>query len=427
MAVFTIYCHGTGGHRDKPDKEIVAAMGRRAVGQEYVNYLILDGVGGTPKNKEGKNPMAGTFNWADKNKGAKGGTPAELGGGERVRGLFKSMRASASGFGLDDNVRHAIVAVANLIDGPGLPDTINMIGWSRGAITAISIANALFDPSTTEGLFRSIRCNIYAIDPVAGAEAGHGPDAESKRLVPPTVKNLMVLLATGENRTTFSPQDLSRLQVVDKAATNAVFLPFPGKHSTVAQQDDPKAFEVANVCWTLAYRFFRQFGTDPGNPARVLRSDEQMLDDYSGIVLKKPQYAKIRQKGFKQWVIGKGFGQRDFAKNLDKYVLSPDYFINEHHRALFMKHFPQTYDWLFTLRNFSPGLTSRKVPTTSPIGRELSYAVSSLPQFFETLYGLGVNVEGTIFTLPAPGSGIDTKSVVNLSVHGDLRAMGAVT
>lgn len=46
MSVFTIYCHGTGGHRDKPDDEIVAFMGRRAIGSEYSNYLILDGVAG---------------------------------------------------------------------------------------------------------------------------------------------------------------------------------------------------------------------------------------------------------------------------------------------------------------------------------------------------------------------------------------------
>ena len=87
MSVFTIYCHGTGGHRDKPDKEIVAAMGRRAVGTEYTNYLILDGVGAKPRNKEGKNPMAGTFNWADRDKAPKGKTPVELGGG-RTRGAL---------------------------------------------------------------------------------------------------------------------------------------------------------------------------------------------------------------------------------------------------------------------------------------------------------------------------------------------------
>jgi hypothetical protein len=422
MSVFTIYCHGTGGHRDKPDKEIVAAMGRRAVGTEYTNYLILDGVGAKPRNKEGKNPMAGTFNWADRDKAPKGKTPVELGGG-RTRG---ALMAQATGFGLDDNVRHAVVTIANLLDGPGLPDTVNLIGWSRGAITAISIANALFDPATTEGLFRSIKCNIFAIDPVAGAEAGHGPDAESKRLVPPTVRNIMVLLAIGENRKTFAPQDLSRIQVVDSAASNIVFLPFPGKHDTVAQQNDPRAQEVSSVCWTLAYRFLQRMGTNPGTPARQLHTDEQMLEDYSGMVLRRPAYAKIKHSGLKQRVIGKGLAKREFAKHLDEYVRSPDYFINEHHRALFMRLFPQVYNWVFTFADFMPGLRSRKVGTTHPVGRELAYAIMVLPTFFETLYGLGFDVQGTVFTLPRPASGFDAKSAMNNQVRGDLRAMGAL-
>jgi hypothetical protein len=171
MSVFTIYCHGTGGHRDKPDKEIVAFFGRRAAGTEYQDYLILDGVAGSPKNKEGKNPMAGTFNWADKNKAPEGDTPLELGGG-KVKG---SLAASATGHGVDDDTRHAIVTIANLRE---LPETVNLIGWSRGAVTCLTIANMLYDPSTTEGLFRQIKVNIFAVDPVAGAEAGQGKVAE---------------------------------------------------------------------------------------------------------------------------------------------------------------------------------------------------------------------------------------------------------
>ena len=50
MSVFSIYNHGSGGHRDKPDDEIVAYMGRYATGEEYVNFLITDGVGGKVGN-----------------------------------------------------------------------------------------------------------------------------------------------------------------------------------------------------------------------------------------------------------------------------------------------------------------------------------------------------------------------------------------
>src|ERR1700740_2500327 len=96
MSVFTIYCHGSGGHRDKPDKEIVSFLGRNAVGEEYKDYLILDGVGGVPLTPGDKNPMAGSFNWADRNKAPTGSTPKELGGtGENI---LKKMFIGKKGF-----------------------------------------------------------------------------------------------------------------------------------------------------------------------------------------------------------------------------------------------------------------------------------------------------------------------------------------
>src|SRR5580698_487313 len=124
--IFTIYCHGSGGHRDKADKELVVFLGKHAVGEEYKDYLILDGVGGKPTTTKAQNPMAGTFNWADKNKSAKGKTSVELGGG-KTKG---AIAANATGFGVEDNARHAVVTIANL---PKPPKTVNMVGWSRGS------------------------------------------------------------------------------------------------------------------------------------------------------------------------------------------------------------------------------------------------------------------------------------------------------
>lgn len=141
-------------------------------GEEYRDYLILDGVGGSSVAKDGRNPVAGSFDWADRDKGAKrgdrsvemGGRNTRLGGGVATRSGERGFRygresmplggavgANAIGYGVEDNARHAIVTIANL---PQLPDTINLIGWSRGAVTALVIANMLYDPSSTEGLFR---------------------------------------------------------------------------------------------------------------------------------------------------------------------------------------------------------------------------------------------------------------------------------
>jgi uncharacterized protein DUF5621 len=431
MSVFTIYCHGTGGHRDKDDSEIVAFMGRRAKGTEYADYLILDGVAGKPKNKSGLNPMAGSFNCADRGKSAKGRTPKELGGGHSTtNSVIGRGVASASGEGVEDNARHAIVTIADVAERYGLPDTINLVGWSRGAVTCLVIANMLYDPTSAEGLFRTVKVNIFAVDPVAGQEAGHGKDAESRRLVPPSVRNYLGILATGENRETFKPQDLSRVQVVDAASTNLMFLPFPGKHSTVAKSDDATK-EVSSIIFTLAHRFFDKFGSHQRDKPSMLANGE-MLERYSGIVVRRSAYGKIKQKGAVQWLIGGGitgggFGKRDVASNLDQYTRSSAYFVNEHHRVLFEALCPALYEWLFEPAKASQqGLTGRTVDQSHAIGREVVGARGVRPDFIESLGSLGVELNGSWVKLPAPGSSYDPRAVHNLQARGSLTQMGVL-
>jgi hypothetical protein len=436
MPSFTILCHGSGGHRTKPDKEIVAFLGRRMAGEEYKQYLILDGVGGTPQGDGGANPLAGSFDWADRNKGAKSkDVSVEMGGsnkkmGSRVGGSrFKYGRekmpvggaagANIVGYGVEDNARHAIVTIANL---PQLPDTINLIGWSRGAVTSLVIANMLYDPTSTEGLFRTVNVNIFAIDPVAGDKAGTKDGAESRRLITPNVKNYLCVLNTGENRKTFSPQDLSRVIVVDAGSTNAVFLPFPGKHSSCAQNNDPKAKEVSDIGWSLGITFLENFGTRFSPlPPRCLPFEA--FARYCAITTKAEHYARIRQKGLKQRLIGKGFGKRAMTEELEAYTQFSDYFVNEHHRRLFERKMPALYAWLFTRNHAAVGLMSRKVPLSHPIGQEVEaargYALPSLAL-------LGVEMENGVVSLPAPASGMDGQMDSFRQTGGDLMAMGVL-
>jgi len=433
MTVFTIYNHGSGGHRDKNDSEIVAFMGRRAMGTEYKDFLITDGVGGTPKNSQGLNPQAGTFDVADRNKSLKGGSlrsddASEKGSkiAAKLVGLFsKSNSANIQGLGVFDNAQHAIITIANL---EPRPKTLNMVGWSRGAITCGVIAHMLYDPATTEGLFRDIDVNIFAIDPVAGGAEGHGMNAESRRTLSPNVKNYVCVLATGENRNTFAPQDLTRLHVTDPTQTNIVFLPFPGKHSTVAKNSDQKSKDISDIVWSMAHQFLQRFGTRQSQSATLL-SRSEFLNSYSAVVNKKKTLSKIKQKGLKQKLIGQGFGKRTMATEMEKYVVNSEYFVNEHHRALFHLTCPELFSWLFTLKHFQPGLQSKAVAPGSAIGKELS-RFTPTSQFFSSLAMLGVSRgggpmgQGSHYTLPGPAACFDAKGVMNLAVHGDMSRMG---
>ena len=434
MPAFTILCHGSGGHRTKPDKEIIAFLGRRMAGSEYADYLILDGVGGKSQARDGKNPVAGSFDWADRNKGTKSpNVSAEMGGSNTKKGTaFKYGReamptgganvANAIGYGVEDNARHAIVALADL---PQLPDTINLIGWSRGAVTALVIANMLYDPSSTEGLFRQIKVNIFAVDPVAGGDAGTKNGAESRRLIPPNVKQYLSVLNTGENRNTFAPQDLSRVIVVDANASNVVFLPFPGKHDSCAQNSNPNAKEVSDIAWSLAFRFLGHFGTRITPPGMVL-SDPTAFSRYCAITVKGEQYAAVKQKGMYQRLIGMGLGKRSITGELASYTRFSDYFVNEHHRMLFQRLLPQLYGWIFQPASGSnTGLTSRKIATSSAMGQEIA-SVAMGGHVRESLALLGVNVNGSVITLPGPGSGMDGKPGA-FRQTGDLMPMGVVS
>jgi hypothetical protein len=442
MSVFTILCHGSGGHRTKEDKELIAFLGKRMEGTEYEHYLILDGVGSKSKVKDGRNPTPGSFDWADRNKGRKqGGVSVEMGGSNKKLGggvmtpsgprsfsygretmpIGGAAGANAIGYGVEDNARHAIVAIANL---PELPTTINLIGWSRGAVTALVIANMLYDPSTTEGLFRQIEVNIFAIDPVAGSDAGIKGGAESRRLIPPNVKAYLGLLNTNENRSTFAPQDLNRVIVVDSAISNVVFLPFPGKHDSCAQKSDLRALEVSEISWSLAARFLEYFGTRLSvKPTNF--SNRDMLARYSAITVNGERYDKVKQKGVKQRLIGMGFSSRDVKSDLQSYTKFSDYFVNEHHRLLFNRLLPQTYRWLFTTNAASPGLQSRKFPIASSVGQEIRSLAAFGRDVIPSLASLGVVVDDQFVTLPAPGSGMDERGGA-FRQTGDLGAMGVL-
>jgi hypothetical protein len=56
--------------------------------------------------------------------------------------ITKNWQGSVSGSGWDDNVIHAIATISEL---DPLPERINMIGWSRGAVTCTKTAFLMND------------------------------------------------------------------------------------------------------------------------------------------------------------------------------------------------------------------------------------------------------------------------------------------
>ena len=325
-----------------------------------------------------------------------------------------------SGFGVENNARHAIATIANL---PTLPKTINMIGWSRGSITAMMIAYMLYDPET-EGLFRQIDVNIFAFDPVAGQDAGIGEHSASRRTIAGNVKNFLAILAMSENRSTFRPQDLSRVLVLDKKS-NVMFLPMPGKHSTAPQCNDERADEVSEVSWSMAVQFLKNFSTPITNSGLIM-SRSGYLENYSYMTMHREELAKIKhvyhtrgeaKDNLTLFFSTKGKREtRAFTKNLSDYVRNADYFVNEHHRAVFDLEMPHLSRWLF-----EPGFATGQYS----VQEELKAAQRHSPNFYASLTALSVIDDGTgRFELPQKGSRCDPQALHDIQAKGNLNAMG---
>jgi hypothetical protein len=185
MSVLTVYCHGTGGSRLKKDSaEIVNIFGNADPGKEYENFIIAEGVGskGEPHNWELK-VQDGKLVRVEKGKVVETVVgvalpPVGLAMLISNSGVF----AKATGKGVEQNVKDVCLAIDFMIQSGKAPTKINMMGWSRGAVTCIRIAYQLF---TNAGKFLStgsaaaakkIPVNIFAVDPVAGLGNNSGVD-----------------------------------------------------------------------------------------------------------------------------------------------------------------------------------------------------------------------------------------------------------
>ena len=328
MPVFTIFNHGTNADRDK-EGEIVAEFGRLAMGSEYANYLITDGPGSSPKTA----PTPGQFNPFTRNK-----TSKSFFGKTEMGNTHQNwtVTGTLTGRGWDDNVIHAIAAISEL---DPLPATINMIGWSRGAVTCTKMAFRLRE------IYPQIDVNIFAVDPVAGIGNKSDEDASTIR---GNVANYLAVLSMHETRGFFKPQDIKRVTFTN-SRTNAIYLPFPGNHGGQVNLDKSCRKDIgesAQVVWFLAMRFLQYFGTRfTANPSPTY-SYQELCNLYAKMRVKMPSYQKSSPGGFNR-VMG-GLKTRDYLKNrAPEYVKYSNYFINEHHRRVFKRAYPVMYQWLF--------------------------------------------------------------------------------
>jgi hypothetical protein len=329
MGTLTFFLHGTGQHEKGRVKTVISALSQFCSSGGYA----VSGPGG--KAAEGKDRyIPGTYK-INPQTGEK--TPNKT----VVPTKITELVATATGWGVDQNLIEMLIQVERQ---QPPPDTINMVGFSRGADACLRFANVMYE------FYPHIKINIFAIEPVPG----FGRDgAEQGKIIPPNVSHYVSIIAMHENRRLFRPQDYSSLKPSDYEATKVECLPLPGTHPVHSRfaDDRPGTREASELFQDIAIEQLEAWGTtfreDPRYPIKLntkgrVSSYEVRTDtDPIGIIFKySTMISDINS-------YGKLSAARLMARHPEDYspILS-HCFINQHHLRLFAKTFPVTYRYM---------------------------------------------------------------------------------
>lgn len=379
MTIWTIYNHGTGGSSLKSaDKgEIINLFGNSDPRQQYRGKIITEGVGsiGDP------HLLATEFGRsADGSYRMKGSQSEDLTVNRWVK--------IATGGGVQENVDNTIKFIQALAEVGHTPTRINMIGWSRGAVTCVRIAWKLYQSPNLS--IRDIPINIFAVDPVAGAFHSTEPDACT---ITPNVKNYFATLAMGEKRRYFKPIAGHRLIVQDPSVSRSWVLPMPGHHSDTAKNNNI----VGKLVFNLAYRFLNEVGTQLPSMSSYKLTDIEAWKLYENLILGNGDvHSTTKRNQFINGVLG--YKRSDEGKAHD---LGENFFPNVHARLLMFQVFRLTYDAYFganaRLRN-TPAWTHRVLPAikaeqrSSGMGPAMSQMLESMTPIQIGGVGIPANV-----------------------------------
>ncbi|MEZ0229673.1 MAG: hypothetical protein ACAI25_13675 [Planctomycetota bacterium] len=303
--VFTVYNCGTNFDRTKTD-EIVANLSTRTIGVENTNWIITDG------------PGCGTHKGA-----VTPGTKDPFTGEDlKVNKLWTRLMGLAKGLCWEHNV-WTVVSALHKIPVANRPNVINMVGWSRGAITCSMLAHVLAE---TPG-FEKATVNIFALDPVPGPGNWDDP---AKVTVPANVKNYTAVLMEDEARKAFTPVVVEKIEDDEQAFKRKAYA-MPGGHSTGVKFKDN---EVGTIVAYMVHKWLGKHGTKIKDPMTAVITSKQLCELYAKVRIDMHEYRK--KKG--SWIQRKLLGtkKRKIANDFNETL----YFVNHHHANQFKKEFP---------------------------------------------------------------------------------------
>ena len=393
--VFTIFNHGTDFHRDTNANELINHLSHAMQGvearleqtgprtkenpmpfvlqsEQQPTYLICEGPGSEEVSANASasgvhHAYPGKFNPIFNTSKNIGGSQQDNSGltvtggrkywffGDRKTSEFQDsfmgntpetmkLMGLALGRGWTDNVYKAVWMLTHLKFEMGYEiDTVNIVGWSRGAVTCLMMANKLF-----EVFEDTININIFAVDPVPG---GYTSRAEEMIAIPPNVRNYLALLALDADGANFQATDRTTLKYLapksqhgktgnpdslnpQNIKPNVHFLPMPGNHSDLVNVNlsHPLLENGVVLCRYLAEQFLYKHGSFIN--IKTPLSDKQALEHYEAMFPHLKDIAQAASTGGYLSLV-EGFKvERAVRKVRGTYVHDADKYLNEHHRVL---------------------------------------------------------------------------------------------
>jgi len=358
--IITLYCCGSGSSRNQYTKYAVPKLYSvdtyRLFGEQHGQQksLICDGPGGAPIIK-----AEAILKQVESGKGTSTGglfntsflsgtiselstdTPAMHGGGKKQAAFGKTSQ---------DNI---VLCMQFLWEKfwqlGGKIDAINMVGWSRGGVTAIMLAHAI----KASGMLRSnpnTKVNIMAFDPVPGGVNDFNGGGDSKFAKTGRVGSPYTLSSCVTNYTSIIQENLSygvgngcfKCTVpTPEPGCGAIIkhYPLPGEHGTGCSYNEPDNF-LGKIGMHIAQKFLLDNGTRFSDS--FTKNNNDLTELYASgrmqYVKKNGLFSKIKTA----------------KKNPSKYrstLVSNSrrghkFFVNPHHAELIKNSFPSLYAFL---------------------------------------------------------------------------------
>ncbi len=337
----------------------------RSATREFGTWMINTGPGGGKTTRPGSfEPITGEktflethndlFDFPEFTRGYRSGTFA----------------AAITGKGMEHNVIRSVAVIDQIVSLGILKNMptlrkVNMVGWSRGAVTCHITAHALshyrHQNAQVQATVRALPVAIFAFDPVPGGDPQGSPYRDPEKIdIPANVTRYFGIYAENDKRHWFQP-----VVIQPRAGLTLERVVIPGDHSIIVQAKKGLG-EAVDIGRALCHQFLLDEGTELADADTLTES--QLIEKYAEMAVKIEKYQKLIGS-----LLTSG-GRQQRQLNIPK-ADADEFFVNAHHEKLFRDSLGGIYQRLFVshqpLVSFQSRLLQIRLPKTSAALREL--------------------------------------------------------